>query len=188
MNKPQSNTMSMAEVIDYSAVRSGASAAPQSDLPWSAMIFAGICIAFIAFSAGRWFEREMERRRKVDELVKKQEREDAQLLLQARKVQDDVAAEDQSRSKPVVAAPAQEPVVPPPAVGAAPARHVKKPEAQARVAPVTASPEVVAEGPLQPAPAVIDEDASIMSGVGAPIAPGAGEAVAAFLRSQAQPA
>lgn len=82
----------------------------------------------------------------------------------------------------------QSAVVPPPAVGAAPAQHTKSERPQARVAPVTASPEVVAEGSPRAGTEVIDDDASILSGQGAPIAPGAGEAVAAYLRSQAQSA
>lgn len=189
MNKPQSNTMSMAEVIDYSTVKSGASAAPQTELPWSSMIFAGIFIAMIAFHLGRWFEREMERRRKVDELVKKQERDDAQLIVQARKLQEDGAGEIPSRSKPVAVAPVAPVVVAPPAVGAAPARHHKTPQPQQTTAPAIASLEAASMGEPHQVPETFDSDtASIMSGVGAPISPGAGEAVAAFLREQAKSA
>jgi len=123
--KPMPNDKPMV-TIDYAAVRTGAAAAPQSEIPWATICWAGFALAMIAIAAGRWIERELQDRKKIKELLKKQEAEDMKLLAEVKRQREEAStapAQETGRIQRSVTV--EDSVGKPPVsvVGAAPAAH-----------------------------------------------------------------
>lgn len=171
-----------------SKVNGGIQGHQHSEIPWSNFFFAGIALAILCVGFGMRLEKELEHRRKVKDLLKKQEIEDARVLAEAKRIMERAEAdpgtvsrtEEPRRPKATAVAP----VVTPAVTGAAPAQHVSQvptPVVDLMAQhPSSASPE--ADGGYSSHEEEVDSH--ILSGRGAPIAPGMSEVVAAHLRAQ----